>query len=215
MGNYLKMADKQRILALLELGWSYRRIERETGVRRETVSRYDPRRTAKAANLSAGPGSKPAKVSTGPGSAAESYRAVIEAAVARGFTAQRIWQDLREQYGYGHGYASVKRFVRRLKRERPEVADVLEHPPGQEAQVDFFQGRPTFDLERGRWPAPLDLPDDPLLLAPRLCRAHVAAGPELLPAGPRACLRVLWRRAQGGPPRQPQGRHRPRLPVRP
>jgi len=35
LGNYLKMIDKQRIQALLELGWSYRRIERETGVRRE------------------------------------------------------------------------------------------------------------------------------------------------------------------------------------
>ena len=44
MGNYLKMPDKRRVLALLELGWSYRRIERETGVRRETVARYDPRR---------------------------------------------------------------------------------------------------------------------------------------------------------------------------
>ena len=38
MGNYLKMPDKRRVLALLELGWSYRRIERETGVRRETVA---------------------------------------------------------------------------------------------------------------------------------------------------------------------------------
>jgi len=32
-GGYLKMADRQRILALLDLGRSYRRIERETGVR--------------------------------------------------------------------------------------------------------------------------------------------------------------------------------------
>ena len=54
MGNYLKMADKQRILALLELGWSYRRIQREAGVRRETVSRYDPRRRPKAAKVSIG-----------------------------------------------------------------------------------------------------------------------------------------------------------------
>ena len=30
MGNYLKMPDKRRVLALLELGWSYRRIERVT-----------------------------------------------------------------------------------------------------------------------------------------------------------------------------------------
>lgn len=52
MGNYLKMADKQRILALLELGWSYRRIQRETGVDRETVARNDPRRTSKSAKVS-------------------------------------------------------------------------------------------------------------------------------------------------------------------
>jgi len=154
MGNYLKMVDQRRILALLELGWSYRRIERETGVRRETVARYDPRRPAKAANLSTGPAPKPAKVSTGSRSAAEPYREFISGALARGLTAQRIWQDLREEYGYGHGYASVKRFVRRLRQERPEVADVLEHPPGQEAQVDFFRGPPTFDRERGQWRRP-------------------------------------------------------------
>jgi DNA invertase Pin-like site-specific DNA recombinase len=70
MGNYLKMADRQRILALLALGWSYRRIERETGVRRETVARYDPGKDSKADNWSASSGAKPAKVSTGPQSAA-------------------------------------------------------------------------------------------------------------------------------------------------
>ena len=48
MGNYLKMIDIQRIQALLELGWSYRRIERETGVRRETIARYDPRHVSNA-----------------------------------------------------------------------------------------------------------------------------------------------------------------------
>lgn len=154
MGNYLRMADRQRILALLELGWSYRRIQRETGTRRETVARYDPRRSPKPANLSTGPPSKAANLSPGPTAAAEPYRDVITAAVACGLTAQRIWQDLREAYGYGHGYASVKRFVRRLKRQRPEVADVLEHPPGQEAQVDFFQGPPTFDQESGRFRRP-------------------------------------------------------------
>ena len=41
MPNYLKMPKKSQVLALLALGWSYRRIEAETGVRRETVSRYD------------------------------------------------------------------------------------------------------------------------------------------------------------------------------
>lgn len=154
MGNYLKMADKQRIQALLELGWSYRRIQRETGVDRETVARYDPHREPKAAKVSTGTVSKPARVSTGPASACEPYRGIIEAAVARGLTAQRIWQDLREDYHFSHQYASVKRFVHTVKRCHPEVAAVMEHPPGEEAQVDFFQGPPTLDPATGRWRRP-------------------------------------------------------------
>ena len=49
MANYLKMPKKQQVLALLDLGWSYRRIQAETGVRRETVSGYDAARQANAA----------------------------------------------------------------------------------------------------------------------------------------------------------------------
>ena len=60
--------------------------------------------------------------------------------MAQGPTIQRIWQDLKEDYGYGHACSSVKRFLRRVKRAHPEVADVTEHPPYQEAQVDFFHG---------------------------------------------------------------------------
>ena len=69
MGNYLKMADKQRILALLELGWSHRRIQRETGTDRKTVARYDPGRQSESANVSTGPSANAAGVSTGPQSA--------------------------------------------------------------------------------------------------------------------------------------------------
>jgi len=154
MGNYLKMADKQRILALLELGWSYRRIQRETGVDRETVARYDPKREPKSAKVPAGPLSNAARVPTGSQSACEPYRHVIETAVEKGLSAQRIWQDLRDDYRFSHGYDSVKRFVRRLKRRRREVVAVMEHPPGEEAQVDFFQGPPTLDPESGKWRRP-------------------------------------------------------------
>ncbi len=154
MGNYLKMADKQRILALLELGWSYRRVAREAGVSRETVAKYDPRRSPKRANPSTGSGSKPARVSTGPQSAAEPYRALIEAEIARGLTAQRIWQDLKADYGFGYGYASIKRFARRLKGTHPEVADVMAHPPGEEAQVDFFRGPRALEPQSGQWRLP-------------------------------------------------------------
>jgi transposase len=148
------MADKQRIQALLELKWSYRRIERETGVRRETIGRYDRRRNSNAAKVPTGISAKPAKPPTGSASACEPYREVIEAAVQKGLSAQRIWQDLQENTSFRGGYDSVKRFVRKIKRRRPEVADVMEHPPGAEAQVDFLQGPPTLDPASGKWRRP-------------------------------------------------------------
>jgi len=60
MANTLKMAKQILIKQLLKLGWSYRRIENETGIRRETVSKYDPDHPSKNDN------SKPAKVPTDP-----------------------------------------------------------------------------------------------------------------------------------------------------
>ena len=51
MPNYLKMPKQQQATVLVALDWSYRRIEAETGVRRETVSRYDRRRRANAAKV--------------------------------------------------------------------------------------------------------------------------------------------------------------------
>jgi hypothetical protein len=99
LGNYLKMADRQRVLALLELGWSYRRVQRATGVRRETVARYDPGRAAKAANPSTGAEANADRVSTGPSSGAEAYREVIEAAVAQGLSAQRMVRQAHQSSG--------------------------------------------------------------------------------------------------------------------
>jgi hypothetical protein len=45
------LPKQQQVTALLALDWSYRRIEAETGVRRETVSRYDRRAKANAAKV--------------------------------------------------------------------------------------------------------------------------------------------------------------------
>jgi transposase len=56
--NELSMQEQEAILSLLRLGWSRRRIARETGHRRETITRY-----ARAAGLLPPPpiaGSKPA-----------------------------------------------------------------------------------------------------------------------------------------------------------
>jgi hypothetical protein len=172
VGNYLKALQRQQVIALLELGWTYRRIESETGVRRETVSRYDRLRRSNAAKVFPGSGpiegaasgaeslltsSNPAKVFPGSDLPARStaavYREVILEKREAGLTAQRVWQDLVEEYGYGHSYESVKRFIRSLPGAlRP--AGVIHTAPGEEAQVDFFQGAPTLDADTGQWRRP-------------------------------------------------------------
>lgn len=183
MSNYLKMPKKAQVLALLDLGWSYRRIEAETGVRRETVSGYDAARQANpaktfpgsdpsppadsldvppdaalnAAKTFAGSGTNPAK--TFPGSpprrrfAAGLYRTAITEKLDAGLSVQRIWQDLVEEYGYGASYESVKRFVRTLAPTRRPVG-VFHCAPGAEAQVDFLRGAPTLDAVTGEWRRP-------------------------------------------------------------
>ena len=183
MPNYLKMPKKSQVLALLELGWSYRRIEAETGVRRETVSRYDatrrsnaaktfpgsdpspptaspdgpPAADANAATAFAGSRANPAK--TFPGSvprqrfAAAVYRSAIVEKLDTGLSLQRIWQDLVEEYGYGASYESVKRFVRTIAPKRRAVG-VFHCAPGAEGQVDFFRGAPTLDAATGEWRRP-------------------------------------------------------------
>ena len=63
MGNVLSETKRQQVIALGRLGWSLRRIEQETGVRRETAGGY-----LKAAGIAVGrpggwkrkPGPKPA-----------------------------------------------------------------------------------------------------------------------------------------------------------
>ena len=183
MPNYLKMPKKTQVLALLELGWSYRRIEAETGVRRETVSGYDAARDANAAktfpgsepspssNLGEGSSvadsnaaktfaasaAKPAKTFPGsagrPRFAAAIYRTAITEKLDAGLSLQRIWQDLVEEYGYGASYESVKRFVRTIAPTRRAVG-VFHCAPGAEAQVDFFRGAPTLDAATGEWRRP-------------------------------------------------------------
>ncbi|MDY6796273.1 MAG: DDE-type integrase/transposase/recombinase, partial [Actinomycetota bacterium] len=41
--------------------------------------------------------------------------------------------------------------AKRIKRSRPELADIMHSAPGEEAQVDFFQGPLTLDPETGRF----------------------------------------------------------------
>src|SRR5215207_8005432 len=172
MPNYLKMPKKSQVLALLELGWSCRRIEAETGVRRETVSRYDRTRQPNAAKTFPGSDASPPAGSPGlepgddsnaakpfagsrprPRFAAAVFRTVITEKLDAGLSLQRIWQDLVEEYGYGASYESVKRFVRTIAPRRRAVG-VFHCAPGAEGQVDFFQGAPTLERATGEWRRP-------------------------------------------------------------
>jgi transposase len=180
VANVLSDERREQVLALGRLGWSLRRIESETGVRRETASAYLKaagipvrpsgswgRRKAKPANevspdFSASIGaqndqkaeaasSKPAnEVSPDSGvlatpspkaSACEPYREIIERALEVGRNAKAIWQDLVDQHRFTAQYASVKRFIRRLSKERgADAHPVIVTPPGVEAQVDYGAG---------------------------------------------------------------------------
>ncbi len=100
MANFLKMEQKQTVLALLRLGWPYRRIERETGVRRETIAGYDPSRDSKPAKVAPGSGEqKRPKRPPGLRSLCEPFREEIEKKLQKGLQAKRIWQDLVFEQG--------------------------------------------------------------------------------------------------------------------
>jgi transposase len=84
---------------------------------------------------------------------AAAYEEAIREKLDQGLTLQRIWQDLVEEFGYPHSYESVKRYARRLERPKRRVG-VYHHAPGEEGQIDFFAGAPTFHEGTGRWKKP-------------------------------------------------------------
>jgi transposase len=175
MSNALDDHQQQQICALGRLGWPLLRIQRATGVRRETVSGYlraagipvrgrgrpseGPAKPAITAGVSTDSGSEPSvsppEVSTDStptrapsASACEPYRELIEAAVGRGRNAVAIYQDLVDDHGFTAKYASVKRFVGTLRGTTPpEARAVITTAAGEEGQVDYGDGPMV------RWPA--------------------------------------------------------------
>jgi transposase len=73
-------------------------------------------------------------------SACEPWRSIIEAKLALGLSAQRIYQDLVSEHGFAGNYYNVRRFVARLQPQQALPVRRLECLPGEEAQVDFGTG---------------------------------------------------------------------------
>jgi hypothetical protein len=192
MGNVLSDDKQQQVLALGRLGWSLRRIEATTGVRRETASGY-----LKAAGIIVGPSgrwghraAKPAiEVITGSApviagaadsnpaieaitgsvviaekrpppalgrsratSRCEPYREIIEAGLERGRNAKAIWQDLVTDHGFASKYASVMRYVVKLRGARPvEARVVIRTAAGEESQVDYGEGPMVREATTGKY----------------------------------------------------------------
>ena len=171
MSNVLADDKQQQILALGRLGWTLRRIQETTGVRRETASAYlkaagiavrsrgrpgvSPPKPAISGEVSTDSG--PEEVSPKPGrapsaSACEPHRELIVDAVRRGRNAVAIWQDLVDDHGFTARYASVRRFIRKLRGGTPaEARVVITTAPGEEAQVDYGDGPMVRDPNTGKY----------------------------------------------------------------
>jgi len=167
MANRIKVATENAVIVLHKRGWSFRRISRELGVHRDTVSRYVTLARSKPAKVTAGTeglsDSKPAKVTPGSLAVAEAgntvgrsrcepFAGLIKQMRDAGLSAQRIWQDLAAEHGFVGSYSSVKRFVRRLGKNSPLPFRRMECGPGAEGQVDFGRGAPIEIDGKRRYP---------------------------------------------------------------
>jgi transposase len=177
VSNVLSEEQKQQVIALGRLGWSLRRIQKETGVRRETIAGYlkeagvalrpprgrqiraKPASEAEVSPDSGGGSDGGADAKPGPNSgrspsdsACEPYVDAIEAGLAKGRNAKAIWQDLVDAYGFTGAYQSVKRFIRKFRgQQSPEACAVIETAPGEELQVDYGTGPMVRDGHTGKY----------------------------------------------------------------
>ncbi len=126
-------------------GQSIRQVAREMGISRVTVKRYLE---------GAEPGGRRTPTRSRP--VLERVERRLEELLEQApswtagkqqLTAARLWRMLREE-GFEVGETLVKRYVREWKRQRREVFVPLEYPPGDLAQVDFFEVLIDLDGER-------------------------------------------------------------------
>ena len=180
MSHVLSRDKREQVIALGRLGWSLRRIEQATGVRRETAGdylrgagialrrpggwgRHGPSKAAIDPITDSESGDSKAAIEVitdflarkpgcGPASSCEPYRELIALELERDRNSMGIWQDLVDRHGFTGGYQSVRRFVRNLRgAATPEARAIIETPAGEECQVDYGTGPMVRDTDSGKY----------------------------------------------------------------
>ena len=166
MSNVLKVSKQTTISELHAKGWSLRRIALELGLNRRTVAAYANRAQKPGCDSSSNcttevtvgppterPASKAVEVLPksfpvpSRKSLCRDHEAFITSRLEAGLTAERIHRELRDGFGFGGSYQSVKRFAAQIRQTQPQRVHRLESAPGEEAQIDFGQGPMVKDTQ--------------------------------------------------------------------
>ena len=150
--------DLRMLLLHLRDTSSDRAVARDTGLHRQTVSRYrlwatahglltDPLPSLEQLQATLAATLPPAAPPQNRSSVAP-YRDQVLTLRAQGVEVAALYQRLREQ-GYAGSYAAVYRFVRSLEPRTPDATVRVERAPGEEAQVDFGAVGPLQDPDTG------------------------------------------------------------------
>ncbi len=155
MANQISMGVRDAIAGLYERGWKKRQIARKLGLDRGTVRRCILALEQSKTPISpAGNADSKAPIppvgTPGRPSKCDQHSDYIKKRIEAGLSAQRVYQDLKDDHGFAGAYDSVKRFVRRSFGAAPERIWRMECAPGEEAQVDFGMGAPIVDEISGR-----------------------------------------------------------------
>jgi transposase len=152
--NYLR-----DLIHRVRSGESDRRIARDLGISRTTVSKYrqwadtqgylqPDRPLPDDATVGAALGSAPKPPRAA--SSVEPHQEIVQRLLDQGVEMMAIFHRLQEDHGYSGSYSSVRRFVRKLRPAEPEVVVRVHTAPGEEAQVDFGSVGQLYDPVSGR-----------------------------------------------------------------